>query len=247
MAIQFEFFYDCLSPFGFFAFQVLRRYKKIWGIDLQLRPCVLAGIMAATKNLPPFARPWSAATIKESNQHMARNRQWFNVPHMQPMPANFMGPKGPNDPSGLARDFRFMRMLTAVSKSHPHALEACTDGVYNMIWADPLTRDAQGNVVVSEETLISVCERAGLSTAEAKAAVAAINADSTKSALKKNTENCVSAGGYGVPFFRITNHGQDDQPPEMIAFGSDRFEQLAFAMKKPWLGPDPENPWQAKL
>merc|ERR1712113_703189 len=116
-------------------------------------------------------------------------------------------------------------MLTAVAIAHPQALEACTDGIYNMIWADPLTRDAQGNVIVSEETLVSVCERAGLSTAEARTAVAAINADSTKSVLKKNTEDCVSAGGYGVPFFRITNHGQDDQPSEMVAFGSDRFEQ----------------------
>eukprot|EP00440_Ansanella_granifera_P023780 gb/GFBE01025829.1/.p1 GENE.gb/GFBE01025829.1/~~gb/GFBE01025829.1/.p1 ORF type:complete len:248 (+),score=55.16 gb/GFBE01025829.1/:1-744(+) len=247
MSVKFEFFFDCLSPFSYFAFQVVCRYTKIWGIDLQLRPSLLAGIMASTKNMPPGVRPWAAATALESAQHIARNKQWFNVPNMQPMPSNFFGPQGPADPSGLARDFRYMRLLAAVQLKYPHALQACAEGVFNLIWADAGARDSEGNVVINEQILAAICERAGLSSTEAQDAVAAINADSTKAALKQTVEDCVSAGGYGVPFFRIIDHGQSDQPDAIVAFGSDRFEQLAFAMKKPWHGPDPDHPWQAKL
>lgn len=40
-----ELFYDCLSPFSYLAFKVLRRYKPVWGFDLQLRPTLLGGVM----------------------------------------------------------------------------------------------------------------------------------------------------------------------------------------------------------
>eukprot|EP00931_Biecheleriopsis_adriatica_P009857 TRINITY_DN110950_c0_g1_i1.p1 TRINITY_DN110950_c0_g1~~TRINITY_DN110950_c0_g1_i1.p1 ORF type:complete len:246 (-),score=63.18 TRINITY_DN110950_c0_g1_i1:12-749(-) len=245
MAVHFEFFFDCLSPFSYFAFQVVRRYKKLWDLDLRLRPTLLGGVMAATKNVPPGARPWAAATAFEGAQHLARNKQWFNVPSMQPMPSNFFGPQGPADPNGLARDFRCMRLLTAVELRHPEALEACAAAFFDMYWTDP--RDAEGRVVITEELLAAVCVRAGIAAGDAQDLVAAIQAEPTKAALKQSVKDCVDAGGYGLPYYRITKHGQSDQPEVMVAFGSDRFEQLAFAMKKPWHGPDPDQPWQAKL
>lgn len=244
---RFEFFFDCLSPFSYLAFQTVRRYKKRWGLDLQLRPVLLGGLMAATNNVPPMARPWAAATLQESVQHLERNKQWFNVPEMQPMPSNFFGPNGPSDPTGLARDMRYMRLLAHVRLRFPDALEEATAGVFALIWGDAGARDAGGRVLLTEEKLEAVCVRAGLTAEAAKAAVAGIGAEGTRAALKQSVQDCVAAGGFGVPFFRITNHEQSDQPDPIIAFGSDRFEQLAFAMKKPWLGPDPDSPWQSRL
>ena len=40
-----ELFFDCLSPFSYLAFQVLRRYQPVWGYELSLRPTLLGGIM----------------------------------------------------------------------------------------------------------------------------------------------------------------------------------------------------------
>merc|ERR1719215_1855794 len=187
--------------------------------------------MASTKNVPPGARPWAAATAREGAQHLERNRQWFNTPEMLGAPTNFFGPTGPMDASGLARDFRYMRLLTVIDLRHPEALEHAAALMADTIWADPAARDAGGGVVISEAVLRGVCVRAGLTDAEARGLVAEIDADATKQRLKETVRDCVEAGGYGVPFFRLTRHGQADQPEEIIAFGSDRFEQLAFAIK----------------
>ena len=48
---------DCLSPFSYFAFTVIDRYVKagLWPATLVLKPILLAGVMAATGNLPPGA------------------------------------------------------------------------------------------------------------------------------------------------------------------------------------------------
>ena len=50
---------------------------------------------------------------------MARNQDWFNLPNMLAGPSNFFGPEGPADPTGLARDFRYQRHLTAIARLHP--------------------------------------------------------------------------------------------------------------------------------
>jgi glutathione S-transferase kappa 1 len=215
----------------------LRRYKERWNLDVDLKPLVLGNVFKATKNVPTFARPWASATQKEGAQHLARNKQYFNLP-MLDAASNFLD---------LARDLRYMRLLTAIKLRFPHVLEEATGLVFDLIWVSAEARDSQGRVMITEDLLVELCKKAGLSQGDAEAAVAAINEQSTKDAMKKSAEDCVAAGGFGAPFFRITNHGQADQPEAMIAFGSDRFEQLAFAMKKPWFGPDPQNPWQAKL
>ena len=94
---QIELYYDCLSPFSFFAFTTLTRYQSVWDVELTLKPVLLGGIMASTGNVPPGARPWAAATSKVGGQDMIRNKEWFNVPHMEGGPANFFGPDGPAD------------------------------------------------------------------------------------------------------------------------------------------------------
>jgi hypothetical protein len=65
------------------------------------------------------SRPWAAATARVSTQDMSRNLAWFNIPHMLSGPSNFFGPDGPADPTGLARDFRYQRHLTAIARLHP--------------------------------------------------------------------------------------------------------------------------------
>ena len=49
----------------------------------------------------------------------------------------------------------------------------------------------------------------------------------------------VELGMYGAPFIKIESPAAGDTP--MVCFGSDRFEQLAFANGWTWVGPDPSR------
>lgn len=41
--LRIEFFYDIMSPYSFFAFEVLSRYQRLWNVTLELRPILLGG------------------------------------------------------------------------------------------------------------------------------------------------------------------------------------------------------------
>ena len=127
MDAKIELYFDCLSPFSFLAYTVLSRYEQVWNVKVELKPVLLGGLMAATKNVPPGARPWAASTAKVSGQDMERNKAWFNLPHMLGMPANFFGPKGPADPTGLSYIKNpYQRTLAALSLRHPSAVPAAS-------------------------------------------------------------------------------------------------------------------------
>ncbi|WAQ83719.1 hypothetical protein PtA15_4A167 [Puccinia triticina] len=49
--------YDIVSPWSYFAYVVLKRYRPIWDFDLILNPVYLGGVMKGSKNTPPFAAP----------------------------------------------------------------------------------------------------------------------------------------------------------------------------------------------
>jgi len=237
--VKIEFYYDCLSPFSYFAFRTLDRYREIWkNVDVELKPLLLGGVMASTKNLPPMARPWSQAAAKVSAQDMQRNKEYFNV-CMLDMPANFFGPKGPADPSGLARDFRYQRTLTAVRRLHPEALWNVTRSLFDHMWSRKGARDDSGNVAMDETVLEGLCQEGGLPLADAARCVSELSSVETKALLKATIEEAVRRGAIGAPFLAVTGvPGRE----EMVFFGSDRFEQLAFVTGLPWLGPDPSRP-----
>eukprot|EP01065_Artemidia_motanka_P039983 TRINITY_DN4944_c0_g1_i1.p2 TRINITY_DN4944_c0_g1~~TRINITY_DN4944_c0_g1_i1.p2 ORF type:complete len:244 (+),score=88.83 TRINITY_DN4944_c0_g1_i1:64-795(+) len=227
-------YYDCLSPFSFLAFTVLQRYKQVWNMDLQLRPVLLGGVMASTGNQPPAMRKWAPATMKVAQQESRRNLVYYNVPQMQTIPRNFFGPDGPADPRGLARDFRYMRMLTVVRQTAPEALEAATRNMFNKIWVDGRV---DGAVPITEDVLRKVCTDAGLSEATAADIVSRIGNADTKSAVKASVAEAVKHGAYGAPFMRV-----NDGSGEQVFFGADRFESMAVAFGLPWHGPDPARP-----
>ena len=61
--------------------------------------------------------------------------------------------------------------------------------------------------------------------------------------LQENTDLAVKKGMFGAPTIFVS-------PPveksisggrEMMSFGSDRFEQMAFAIGKRWEGPNPQR------
>lgn len=48
MSTRVLFYYDVVSPWSMFAYQILKRYQKPWNLNLVLKPVFLGGIMAGT-------------------------------------------------------------------------------------------------------------------------------------------------------------------------------------------------------
>lgn len=198
--------------------------------------------MKATKNMPPMVRPWAPAAAKVSFQDMKRNGVYFNV-NLLDTPSNFFGPKGPADPSGLASDMRYQRLLTAISmKGDERALQNATSRIFEIIHFDATARDEDGNVNMSESVLVNVARGAGFDAQEAKDLVGRdIASTAVKAKLREVTNEAIDLGAFGAPFFVIKPHGAEDTE-EQVYFGSDRFEQMACVNGWPWVGPDPARP-----
>lgn len=62
---------------------------------------------------------------------------------------------------------------------------------------------------------------------------------------QENTELAVKKGMFGAPTFYVTVSAK--KPREMMFFGSDRFEQMAFVLGKPWEGPNPPPKTNSRL
>merc|ERR1711937_877739 len=152
--------------------------------------------MAATQNTPPGVRPCAAAQLRWSGEDLGRSKAHFNVPEMGDMPDNFFGPSGPSDPNGLARDFRYQRLLTAVRMHHPSKLLAVTRGMFALIWTKPRN---DGDVLITEEVLAAVCVEAGLTADEAIKMVGCIQSADTKSLLRSTVSEAVERGAFGAP------------------------------------------------
>lgn len=48
-----ELYYDVVSPYSYFCFEALSRYRQPWDMDLKLKPFHLGAIMKAANNKPP--------------------------------------------------------------------------------------------------------------------------------------------------------------------------------------------------
>eukprot|EP00946_MAST-07B_sp_MAST-7B-sp1_P003891 g3891.t1 len=241
-ATRLFFYFDCISPFSCLAHHVLQRYGPIWaahGVEVVYRPILLGGVMAATKNLPPAARPWAKATQKVSNQDLARSRGFFDV-DLLPLPSNFFGPGGPADKSGLARDLRPMRLLTAVAIDHPTRVQSVATNMFDVMHTSRAHRDAENAVLLNAAGLKEVCAKSGLNEQESDKLVDERIADSiVKDTLKQWTAEAIGSGAFGAPFFVVDDAKEEGE--QQVYFGSDRFEQMCWRHTWPWFGPNPER------
>ena len=48
-----ELYYDVISPYSYFCFEALSRYRQPWDMDLRLKPFNLGAIMKEANNKPP--------------------------------------------------------------------------------------------------------------------------------------------------------------------------------------------------
>ena len=62
----------------------------------------------------------------------------------------------------------------------------------------------------------------------------AMHSEECKRTLRSNTEEAIKLGAFGFPYIHL--HGDDIPEDCRFWFGTDRLEQVAHVLGKPWIG-----------
>uniref|UniRef100_A0A673SX54 Glutathione S-transferase kappa n=1 Tax=Suricata suricatta TaxID=37032 RepID=A0A673SX54_SURSU len=202
-----ELFYDVLSPYSWLGFEVLCRYKKLWNINLQLRPSLIAGIMKDSGNQPPALLPRKAQYLKDDIKRLGE--------HIQ-VPLQF-----PKDFFSVILEkgsLSAMRFLTAVNLERPEMLEKVSRELWMRVWS----RDED---ISEPKSILAAAEKAGMSTEQAQGLLEKISTPKVKNELKETTNAACKYGAFGLPITVAHLDGQTH-----MLFGSDRMELLAHLL-----------------
>ena len=120
---------------------------------------------------------------------------------------------------------------------------------------DAGNRDDEGAVIMDEGTLARIALAGGVVESDIPALLSSITSTEVKDTLKATVGEALDAGAFGAPFMVVQpgssnsssssssggGGGGGDESEEMVFFGSDRFEQMAFSLGLPWHGPNPAS------
>ncbi|POW01859.1 hypothetical protein PSHT_12354 [Puccinia striiformis] len=237
-----------ISPWSYFAYVVLKRYRPLWDFDLILNPVYLGGVMKGSKNTPPFLVPNKRERYNYKHPTKMIDEETIHKGGNNADPNNFLKilngkslvkcivPPGPFPFNTLP----IMRFLSVVKENdHARLLEAVTDKLYEVIF--------ENQVSVSKD-MSEVLKSLSPDPIEAKKLEECLSRsgdEKTKESVKREAERVVEEGGFGFPWLEITQ--PDGQ--RLTIFGSDRFEFLANWLGKEWEGPNPSssNPRESRL
>ena len=109
--VKIDIYLDSISSYSYMALSILKRYRPIWGIHLNIYPVSLPSVMQSSGNKPPGFIPNKAKYMKLDLYRAAKVNQ---VPYKGP-PKNH--PSIPN-PEGhaLIKSGQFNRLVVAVGQ-----------------------------------------------------------------------------------------------------------------------------------
>ncbi|KDQ13161.1 hypothetical protein BOTBODRAFT_33773 [Botryobasidium botryosum FD-172 SS1] len=204
--IHIKFYYDIISPYSYFAFETLRRYRDAWNINLTLKPVWLGSVMVASKNVPPGAHPLRAAYLKRD---VKRLTQLFQM-DVRPPPGHPM----------QTSTINVMRFLRVVEEQTPEALEEASARLYAEFFAV--------HTPVASPEFFHCLTPSPFSSDKLQSLLQASQMPENKERAKADAQSIVdNLGTFGMPWIEIQ---RADGEKESF-FGSDRMECIAD-----WLG-----------
>ncbi|BGP12203.1 hypothetical protein JCM10213_007459 [Rhodosporidiobolus nylandii] len=214
-------YFDCVSPWSFFALTVLKRYKNVWGYELVLKPTFLGGVMQASGNKPPLVVKNKGLWMNGTDLPLAS--EFYRLPYTFP------------DEFPLST-IHAMRYLRAVEEKYGQGevLEKAVDAFFAAIWQPSASLRAVEAIKPANFARIS---SSFLSLEEANKVAELAVSEEIKGKLKSEAAALVEEGAFGFPWIVVER--EDGQKRNF--FGSDRFEQMAFWLGKEWKGPVPEE------
>jgi 2-hydroxychromene-2-carboxylate isomerase len=179
-----EFFFDCSSPWTYFAFESLQRMQQEIGVTIQWRPILVGGVFNAVNPSVHNARekpvPAKSAYNKKDQQDWAR---YLGLP-IHYRPSVF--------PVNSVKAMRACIALEPDGKLIPFAEET-----FKAYWVD--NQDISQVPVLTE-----ICRKVDV---DPDRVFAAIDQQTVKDALRTTTQELIDRGGFGSPTLFV---GRDD-------------------------------------
>jgi 2-hydroxychromene-2-carboxylate isomerase len=199
-----EFFYDCSSPWTYFAFTRIIPLAETLQTPITWRPILVGGVFNAVNQEVYAAREkmFNATNSRRLNYYLKDLQDWARLCGVR-----VRMPEGHPISSVKA-------MRGAFFAEEQAALVPYSRTVFETYW------DGDSPDVSSDEVLATICTQVGL---DADGFFKAINDPRYKDLLRANTDELIERGGYGSPTIFI--NGDD------MYFGNDRLELVEFRLR----------------
>jgi 2-hydroxychromene-2-carboxylate isomerase len=199
---ELEFFYDCSSPWTYFAFARLVPLAEQLGQAVQWRPILVGGVFNSINPQLYAARENMFANERRVKHYFKDMQDWseyvgITVKQPDVFPVNSV--KG---------------MRGAIYAAQQDRIIPYSRALFAAYWGD--NRD-----ISQREVLLDICESSGLDKDKFLAAIAD---QQYKDQLRDNTDELVARGGYGSPTIFI--NGDD------MYFGNDRLPLVEHRLKQ---------------
>ena len=201
---EFEFFYDCSSPWTYFAFTRVVPMMEQLGVPVRWRPVLVGGIFNAVNQQVYSARE---AMFNGEN----KRRLDYYIEDMQDW-ARLCGVRAAMPPGHPINSVKAMR--GAFFAEEQGLVVPYSRAVFETYWGSD-TPD-----VSSDEVLTNICTAVGLDT---QGYFDAITSQDYKDRLRANTDEVIARGAYGSPTMFI--NGDD------MYFGNDRLPLVEYRLR----------------
>ncbi|CAB1427684.1 unnamed protein product, partial [Pleuronectes platessa] len=122
-----ELFYDVVSPYSWFGFELMCRYRTVWNVEVKLRPALLGGVMQGSGIRSP-------GMVPDKSVYMTHDLQRFSN-HFE-VPLSF--PSDPTETIYKKGSLSAMRFVTAVQKREKDGdkqVEQVSRELWRRIWS----------------------------------------------------------------------------------------------------------------
>jgi 2-hydroxychromene-2-carboxylate isomerase len=203
--IELEFFYDCSSPWTYFAFTRIIPLMEELGLAIRWRPILVGGVFNAV-NRELYAQREDAFTNPANKRKMDYYLKDLNDW------ARLCGVRAAMPPGHPISSVKAMR--GAFYAEEQGALVPYSQAVFETYWS------GDNPDVSSDEVLVAICQRVGL---DVEGFFNAIADQQYKDLLRANTDEVIERGGFGSPTIFI--NGDD------MYFGNDRLALVEFRLR----------------
>lgn len=199
-----EFFYDCSSPWTYFAFTRIIPMMQALALPIRWRPILVGGVFNAVNR-----ELYSAREAMFSDTDSPRLR--YYIKDMQDW-ARLCGVRAVVPPGHPISSVKAMRGTFYAQQQG--ALVPYSRAVFETYWGGDTPN------IADDAVLGAICDRTGL---DRQAFFDAIATQHYKDLLRQNTDELIARGGFGSPTIFI--NGDD------MYFGNDRLELVEYRVR----------------